>query len=114
MANPNPPIGAIFRPDGLFLTLIEKDSVTQRLVSWEELHKLAKKGKKLGINKAAQEFAKKANEVIDSNKAFMEQSEKRAAESRQHIEELKKMRESRPVARPAVVAVPVAPMPPAP
>ena len=89
MSNPTPPVGGIFRPDGLFLTLVESGSFTSRLLTWDELYKLAKRGKKETTTGALKDFTKKVSEVVKSNDEFMHKMKVRKLEQDIQIAELK-------------------------
>lgn len=81
MGNPQPPVGGIFRPDGLFLTLVEGDSLTHRLLTWNDLEKLARRGKKQKATGMLRDFTKKVDDMIVD-------SEKRSQESKARLKEL--------------------------
>lgn len=100
MSDPKPPVGGIFRPDGLFLTLMEKKSIRQRLLTWDDLAKLARRGKKQTTTGALKDFTKKVDEVVKSNAQAIADSQKRAAESKARLEELKRLPQVRPVLPP--------------
>lgn len=100
MSQPNPPVGGTFRPDGLLLVVVEKGSVTQRLLSWDELYRLAKQGKKETVKGAMKTFTSKVDEVVKSNGDVLNGLEKRRNESAELLKEFQGVRSCRLWRRP--------------
>lgn len=93
MGSPIPPVGGCFRPDGLFLTVIEDGKTYQRLISWNELYKMAKRGEKMTAKGMLKKVTDQISRAVKSNQDFTTESQKR-------LDELKKMTQERPVLPP--------------
>lgn len=100
MKPPHPPVSAMFTIDGLLLHVIEKDKLYQKTLSWRDLYKIGKKGKKMTPTGMVKTVTNKFDDLIkqhtDSN-----------VRSQKLLDDMKKFRETRPV----VSAVPVMPPP---
>jgi hypothetical protein len=84
MKQPTPPVGGVFRPDGLLLVIVEHGATYQRVIPWKDLYKMARRGQKQTPVGAMKTFTKKVNEVIKSN-------EKAGMDSAKRLEEMKKI-----------------------
>lgn len=93
MNSPIPPVGGIFRPDGLFLTVFEDGKTYQRLLPWQELYKMTKRGQKMTAKGMLKKVADQVSLAVKSNQAFTAASEKR-------LDELKKINRERPLLPP--------------
>lgn len=93
MSSPIPPVGGIFRPDGLFLTVIEAGKTYQRLIPWKELYRMAKRGEKMTAAGMLKKVTDQVSRAVKSNEAFTAASEAR-------LNELKKVNRERPVLPP--------------
>lgn len=83
----------MFRPDGLFLTVIETGKTYQRLIPWKELYRLAKRGEKMTAKGMLKKVTDQVSRAVKSNQAFTAASEER-------LNELKKINQARPLLPP--------------
>jgi hypothetical protein len=88
-------VGGFFRPDGLFLTVIEDGKTYQRLIPWKELYRMAKRGEKMTAHGMLKKVTDQVSRAVKSNQAFTAASEKR-------LDELKKVNQERPLLPPKV------------
>jgi hypothetical protein len=88
MNQPTPPVGGVFRPDGLLLVIVENGNTYQRVIPWKDLYKLARRGKKQIPTALLKGFAKKVDEVVKSN-------EKAGLDGTKRLQELKKITSTR-------------------
>jgi hypothetical protein len=88
MKQPTPPVGGVFRPDGLLLVIVENGATYQRVIPWKNLYKMARCGEKQTVTGALKTFTKKVSEVIKSN-------EKAGLDSAKRLEEMKKITSTR-------------------
>jgi len=49
MKMPKVPAGAMFTMDGLMIFVVEKGKMYQKTLTWKELHRIGRKGKKMAI-----------------------------------------------------------------
>lgn len=104
MPLPHPPVSAQFTADGLMVTVIEGKKIYYKILSWKDLYKLGKKGKKVTPPQMVQDMTSKLDDMMVKNA-------KRDEERQKALEELKR-KYSTPVrvARPEPLA-PVMPVP---
>lgn len=100
---PQPPVSAMFSVDGLMLTVIEGKKVYYKILSWKELYKLGKTGKKM----TPPEMVKKMTDKLDDMMADRAKSD---AERQKALDELKRKYGSSPVR--VSPLPPVMPVPP--
>jgi len=80
MSNPTPPVGGIFRPDGLFLTVFEVGKTYQRLIPWKELYRMAKRGEKMTSNGMLKKVVDQVSLAAKISQDFTAASERRLAD----------------------------------
>lgn len=96
---PQPPVSAMFTADGLMLTVIEGKNLYHKTVSWKELYKIGKKGKKM----TPPDYVKTMTAKLDD---MLSQRAKDDAERQKALDELKKKYQT-PVRVPLAPVIPV-------
>jgi|SRR3990172_1852788 len=89
---------------GITVSALKDGKMYQRLLSWDELYKMALRGDKLTKAGFAKKVTDKANEIVKSNEAMIASNKESAAQSKRRLEELKKLRISQPLPRMAPIS----------